>query len=255
MTWSASQYSRFEAERTRPVRDLVAAIPNTEAEVRNAIDLGCGPGNSTEVLHARYTGAHVHGLDNDQSMIEAARKRLPHIGFALSDIGQWRATEPVDVILANASLQWLPAHDKLYAHLLQQLRSGGSLAIQTPDNLQEPAHVLAREVAASGPWASRIGDVRHPPRHDAAWYYALLQPLSSHVDVWRTTYMHPLQGHQAVVEWFKGSALRPFLAQLDEAEQAQYLARYLEGVSKAYPILADGTVLLPFPRLFLVATR
>lgn len=255
MTWSASQYSRFEAERTRPVRDLVAAIPLADTEVRNSIDLGCGPGNSTEVLQERYSSAHIEGLDNDHSMIEAARKRLPGIGFALADIGQWKAEQAVDVILANASLQWLPEHQRLYPHLVQQLRDGGCLAVQTPDNLQEPAHLLAREVAASGPWAHRIGDVRHPERHDAAWYYALVRPVSRHVDVWRTTYMHPLQDHQAVVEWFKGSALRPFLAQLDEAEQAQYLQRYLEGVRKAYPALDDGTVLLPFPRLFLVAVR
>lgn len=253
MTWSAAQYSRFEAERTRPVRDLVAAIP--DILVNNAIDLGCGPGNSTEVLHARFPHAQIEGLDNDQDMIEAARKRMPEITFALEDIDQWRARTPVDVILANASLQWLPDHAKLYPQLLQQLRPGGCLAVQTPDNLQEPAHVLAREVAAKGPWASRISQVRHPDRHDVSWYYALLQPIASHVDIWRTTYMHPLQDHQAVVEWFKGSALRPYLNQLDDAQKAQFLAQYLEAISKAYPALADGTVLLPFPRLFLVATR
>jgi len=253
MTWSATQYSRFEAERTRPVRDLVAAIPKDD--VHTAVDLGSGPGNSTEVLIARYPEADVTGLDNDHDMVRAARERLPQTAFDLADIGQWQAPAPVDVILANASLQWLPDHATLYPHLVQQLAPGGVLAIQTPDNLQEPAHALAREVAASGPWASRIGNVRHPQRHDASWYYALLQPVCSQVEVWRTTYMHPLQGHQAVVEWFKGSALRPYLAQLDEAERADYLKAYLAAISKAYPILDNGTVLLPFPRLFIVATR
>ena len=114
---------------------------------------------------------------------------------------------------------------------------------------------LAREVAAQGPWASRIGEVRHPDRHSIDWYYALLQPLCSRVDAWRTTYMHPLANHEAVVEWFKGSALRPFLAQLDAQEQAQYLANYLAAIRQAYPALPSGTVLLPFPRIFIVATR
>lgn len=253
MTWSASQYRRFEAERTRPVRDLVAAIP-LEA-VRTAVDLGCGPGNSTEVLIQRFPEATVLGVDNDEDMLRAARERLPATAFELADIGQWRASPVVDVILANASLQWIPDHATLYPHLVAQLTDGGCLAIQTPDNLQEPAHRLARDVATQGPWASRIGEVRHLPRHDIAWYYALLKPLASHVDVWRTTYMHPLQDHQAVVEWFKGSALRPYLATLNEDERVQYLAQYHEAVSAAYPALPDGTVLLPFPRLFIVATR
>ena len=253
MTWSATQYSRFEAERTRPVRDLVAAIPNDS--VRTAVDLGCGPGNSTEVLAARYVSAQIQGLDNDEDMIRAARERMQGTHFALADIGTWSAEKPVDVILANASLQWLPDHARLYPHLVQQLTEGGTLAVQTPDNMQEPAHRLAREVAASPAFAQKIGDVRHPDRHEASWYYELLKPVSSHVDVWRTIYMHPLQGHQAVVEWFKGSALRPYLAKLDEGAKAEFLKAYLAEISKAYPILADGTVLLPFPRLFIVATR
>ena len=255
MTWSASQYSRFEAERTRPVRDLVAAIPNALDEVRTAIDLGCGPGNSTEVLIARYPKAQVTGLDNDADMVNAARQRLPTTPFALTDIANWHAEEPVDVILANASLQWLPDHEKLYPRLVEQLAQGGSLAVQTPDNLQEPAHVLAREVASTGPWATRMKAAQHQLRHDARWYYALLQPLCRHVDVWRTTYMHPLQGHEAVVEWFKSAALRPYLAQLNETEHSQYLSSYLAAIRSAYPMQADGTVLLPFPRLFIVATR
>lgn len=253
MTWSASQYSRFEAERTRPVRDLVAAIPN--AGIQTGIDLGCGPGNSTEVLQQRYPDAQVTGLDNDEDMLAAARKRSPGTTFQWADIGSWSAPSPVDVILANASLQWLPDHATLYPRLLAQLAPGGSLAIQTPDNLQEPAHVLAREVAASAQFSSRIGTIRHPPRHDIQWYYALLKPLSGHVDTWRTTYMHPLTGHQAVVEWFKGSALRPYLSQLDDAGKEEYLHRYLQEIGKAYPVMDDGTVLLPFPRLFIVATR
>lgn len=254
MTWSAAQYSTFEIERTRPVRDLVAALPHRS--VRTAIDLGCGPGNSTQVLFERYRTAQITGLDSSEDMLEAARQRLPGLTFEQGDIGRWSAPEGVDVILANASLQWLPNHAVLYPHLVRQLSEGGSLAIQTPDNLNEPAHQQAREIASKGPWAAKIGAIKHPPRHTAAFYYDVLSPHCRQVDVWRTTYYHPLMGGaQAVVEWFKGSALRPYLAALNTTEQADFLQYYLQAMQQAYPPAADGRVLLPFPRLFIVATR
>jgi trans-aconitate 2-methyltransferase len=253
MTWSAKQYSAFEQERTRPVRDLVAAIPSLE--VRNAIDIGCGPGNSTEVLAERYPEATVSGIDSSPEMIDAARARLPAICFELADIAQWNPAERFDVILANASLQWLPDHASLYPRLLRLLQAGGSLAVQTPDNLEEPAHRLAREVASTGPWRDLLAGVSHPPRHDAGFYYDLLRPLCRAVDVWRTTYFHALAGGpSAVVEWFKGSALRPYLGPLGEQDKADFLERYLRAISRAYPAQASGTVLLPFPRLFVVAS-
>ncbi len=254
MTWSASQYSSFERERTRPVRDLVAAI--TTQAVQTAVDLGCGPGNSTEVLAQRYSGAAVTGMDSSQDMVEAARKRLPDIDFQLADIGAWNPEKQFDVILANASLQWLPGHATLYPHLISKLTPGGSLAVQTPDNLAEPAHTLARDTAANGPWAGKIGAFQLPARHSATFYYELLQPHCSALDIWRTTYFHPLAGGpSAVVEWFKGSALRPYLERLDDAEKPAFLDAYLAAITQAYPTLPDGTVLLPFPRLFVVARR
>ncbi|MGQ7860888.1 trans-aconitate 2-methyltransferase [Pseudomonas yamanorum] len=253
MTWSAKQYSMFEQQRTRPVRDLVAAIP--DGDVRSAVDLGCGPGNSTEVLAERFAQAVVTGMDSSDDMLVDARKRLPALNFELADIGAWNPAQTFDVILANASLQWLPDHATLYPHLVSQLTPGGTLAVQTPDNLDEPAHKLAREVAADGPWATKIGAVKHNARHTASYYFELLSKHCSTVDVWRTTYHHPLAGSAAVVEWFKGSALRPFLAPLSESEKSAFLDEYLARITKAYPALADGTVLLPFPRLFIIATR
>ena len=253
MTWFANQYTMFEQQRTRPVRDLVAAIPNTD--VGTAVDLGCGPGNSTEVLAERFPQAHVTGMDSSDDMLVDARKRLPRLNFELADIGAWHSAQRLDVILANASLQWLPDHATLYPHLVHQLNPGGTLAVQTPDNLDEPAHRLAREVAADGPWAAKIGAVKHNERHTASYYYELLSKHCSTVDVWRTTYQHPLADHAAVVEWFKASALRPFLAPLTDDEKAAFLQQYQARITQAYPALADGTVLLPFPRLFIIATR
>ncbi|PRY06278.1 trans-aconitate 2-methyltransferase [Paraburkholderia sp. BL25I1N1] len=252
--WHAKQYVMFENERTRPVRDLLAAVPT--ANVKTAVDIGCGPGNSTETLAARVPGAAVSGMDSSPDMIAAARQRLPQFRFDVSDIATWAAPGPYDLILANAVLQWVPDHERLFPSLVGKLSPGGSLAVQMPDNLDEPAHRLLREIAADGPWAHKLKGVERTMRYGAQWYYALLEPLCARVDVWRTVYHHPLAGGaDAVVEWFKGSALRPFLAELDDAEQAAFLGRYREAIAAAYPALADGTVLLPFPRLFIVATR
>ena len=256
MTWSAKQYVAFEDERTRPARDLLAAIP--AGDVRSAVDIGCGPGNSTELLVERFAGAAVRGLDSSSDMIEAARKRLPQVKFDLSDIDTWSESGPFDVIFANAVLQWVPDHATLLPSLVSKLAPGGSLAIQMPDNLQQPSHRLMREVAADGPWASKLAKVagQRTEMADAGIYYSMLKACCARVDVWRTTYHHPLAGGAAgVVEWFKGSGLRPFLEPLDEAQRVQYLKQYQTAIEQAYPALADGSVLLPFPRLFIVATR
>jgi trans-aconitate 2-methyltransferase len=256
MSWSAQQYVAFENERTRPVRDLLAAVP--ARDVRRAIDIGCGPGNSTEALLARFPHATVSGIDSSSDMLAAARKRLPGVRFEQTDIDGWRDEGPFDVILANAVLQWLPDHARVFPALVRRLAPGGNLAAQMPDNLDEPAHRLMRDVAANGPWAARLAGVagKRAARLGAQWYHELLRPLCSSVDIWRTTYHHRLEGGaNGVVEWFKGSGLRPFLDPLEDAERDAYIDRYTRAVAQAYPPLADGSVLLPFPRLFIVATK
>jgi trans-aconitate 2-methyltransferase len=256
MSWSAAQYVTFEDERTRPVRDLLSALPAIEA--RSAIDLGCGPGNSTEVLAARFPNAVVSGIDNSPDMIAAARRRLPQIQFAVRGIEEWEDRGPFDVILANAVLQWVPDHATLLPSLISRLAGGGGVAIQMPDNLDVPAHRLMRETAADGPWSQALAAAAaaRTPIGDANEYYELLRHRCSKVDVWRTTYYHPLAGGAAaIVEWFKGSGLRPFLQPLDSDTRAAYLERYTAAVARAYPALPDGSVLLPFPRLFIVAIR
>jgi trans-aconitate 2-methyltransferase len=255
MTWYAAQYLKFEHERTRPVRDLVARIPL--AQVETAADIGCGPGNSTEVLRERYPSARVIGLDCSPDMIQAARKRLPHTTFEVADIREWRPKEPLDVILANAVFQWIPDHETLFPTLIAKLKAGGALAAQMPDNLDEPSHRLMSELASDGPWAAKLKDGAgaRTERHLADWYFRLARPHAPHVDIWRTTYFHPLAGARAIVEWLKGTGLRPFLDPLEESEREAFLALYEGRISKAYPAEPDGTVLLPFPRLFVVAAR
>ena len=256
MSWSAAQYVKFQEERTRPVRDLVQRIPLQH--VSTAADLGCGPGNSTEVLRERYPGALVLGVDSSADMIEAARERIPDIDFEIADLRDWRADGPLDVILANAVLQWLPDHEALLPALVARLKPGGALAVQTPHNLDEPTHRLMREIASAGPWAAKLADAHaaRAERHSAEWYFRLLRAHARHVDVWRTTYYHALAGGAgAIVEWVKGTGLRPFLDPLDEAEEAEFLVRYQAALGGAYPVEQDGAALLPFPRLFFVATR
>jgi len=256
MSWSANQYSKFEDERNRPIRDLLAQVPNER--VQRAADIGCGPGNSTQFLQEKFASAVIVGMDSSENMLDAARKRLPDVRFEVGDIATWSDAGPFDVILSNAALQWVPDHAALLPALLGKLATGGSLAVQMPDNLDEPAHRLMREIAADGPWASKLTNASRArdSRHSADWYYRVLREQGAEVNVWRTTYHHPLAGGAAaIVEWFKGSGLRPFLEPLDDDERVAYLARYEVALAKEYTIFSDGTALLPFPRLFFVATR
>lgn len=258
MSWSAKQYVTFEEERSRPARDLLAALPRTDAQ--RVIDLGCGPGNSTELLAARFPGAAISALDSSSDMLAAARARLPAVSFTQADIAHWCGQDSkahYDVILANAVLQWVPSHATLLPALLARLAPGGSLALQMPDNLDEPAHYLMREIAAEGPWSARLAQAAEAraTRHDAQWYYGVLHPACAKLTVWSTTYYHPMAGGASdIVEWFKGAGLRPYLDALDQAAQARFLERYQQALSLAYPALPDGSVLLPFPRLFIIAT-
>ncbi len=258
MTWSPDQYLKFERQRAQPALDLLARLPVRPGQL--GIDLGCGPGNSTEMMRARLPDAELAGLDNSPEMIAAAQERMPGTAFALADAAAWAAEEgeEYDVIFSNAALQWVPDHAALFPNLLRRLKPGGVLAVQMPDNLDEPAHALMRRVAAEGPWAGVLAKAagQRTPRQRAEWYYGLLAGQAADVEVWITIYHHPLaEGADGVVEWFRGSGLRPFLAPLDEGQRAGFLARYREEVARAYPALADGTVLLPFPRLFILATR
>ncbi|MBB5223940.1 trans-aconitate 2-methyltransferase [Amaricoccus macauensis] len=253
MDWSARQYTKFESERSRPCAELLARVPG---EVRRAVDLGCGPGNSTELILARWPEARVSALDSSPDMVAAARERLPGVEVVEADLVSWDDPGPFDLILANAVLQWVPEHERVFPALVERLAPGGSLAVQMPDNLDEPSHRLMREVAADPRWAGRIGDAAglRTPRRPAEWYAGLLHGLAG-VDLWRTTYFHPLAGAAGIVEWLKGTGLRPFLEPLGADERAGFLAAYEAAVAEAYPALPDGTVLLPFPRLFIVATR
>jgi trans-aconitate 2-methyltransferase len=190
-------------------------------------------------------------------MLAQARQRLPNNVFMPADLTTWTPQEPTDLLFGNAVFQWVPDHEAVLARLLQSLPEGGVLAVQMPDNTDEPALALMREVGSKGPWATTLAAANAArgelPRPGA--YYDLLRPLCANFDIWHTVYNHVMEGPEAIVEWFKGSALRPFLSALDGELQAGFLAAYTAEIARSYPARFDGRVLLRFPRLFIVATR
>ena len=256
--WNPQLYRQFEDERTRPAAELLARVP-LEAPSR-VVDLGCGPGNSTELLVRRFPGAQVLGIDTSESMLGSARARLPDTVFAWGDIATWAPAsdaEAPDLIYANAALQWVGDHQSLVPRLFAALAPGGVLAVQMPDNRAEPSHRHMRETAEMQPWAAPIGDVNalRSGILPLADYYDMLAPHAARVDVWHTVYQHPMASAQAIVEWVSGTGLKPFVDRLPPDLRPGYLAEYTRRIDAAYPARADGRRLLAFPRMFLVAQR
>ncbi|TDN56516.1 trans-aconitate 2-methyltransferase [Scandinavium goeteborgense] len=247
--WNPSLYLQFASERTRPAAELLARIAKPSA--KHIADLGCGPGNSTELLRGAWPDAVITGVDNSPAMLDKAQKALPDCQFVNADIGAWQPEQPLDVLYANASLQWVSGHPTLFPHLASLLAKDGVLAVQMPDNWQEPSHALMRQVAAE------LGHPAHGriPLESVQRYYDLLSGSGCEVDVWRTTYFHPMASHQAIVEWLSATGLRPFLQDLDSVSQKAFLSRYLQLLEQHYPRQQNDQILLAFPRLFIIARR
>ena len=253
-SWDSTQYLRFADERTRPCRDLInrISLPNPQ----RIIDLGCGPGNSTAALIERWPQAEIEGLDSSPEMIATAQKTHPAQRWTAGDIATWTAATPYDLVFSNAALQWVPDHSTVLPHLLQQVAPGGALALQVPFNLDAPAHRLMRELSESAAWQSHFP--RQPREwfvHEPAFYYDILNPWAKRLDLWKTEYLHLLENTRAIVEWYKGTGLRPFLDALSPTEQTRFLTDYETLLTAAYPLQADGRVLFPFLRFFLIAYR
>jgi trans-aconitate 2-methyltransferase len=254
-SWSPQQYLRFGAERMRPARDLLAQVPLSSPT--RIYDLGCGPGNSTALLAEAYPDAEIAGVDNSEAMLAEARRVLPSRTFLLADLVHWLPEETPDLLFSNAAFHWVPGHEAVMKRLAAELEPGGALAVQMPDNLEEPSHLLMLDAASSGPWSEKLASAvvaREVLRSPLA-YYELLKPLCARVDVWRTTYHHPLAGAAGIVDFLGSTALRPFLGLLDDTERARFLADYTARIAEAYPVGPDGKALLRFPRLFVVAVR
>lgn len=256
--WKADQYSRYLDERTQPAIDLLARI--TDCDPALAVDLGCGTGNSTSLLHKRWPKATIIGLDKSKNMLEEARKDHPSIKWEDGDIANWQPSTPPDVIFANASLQWLPDHKHLLPKLWNCLHSKGTLAIQMPRNFNAPSHQVLLQVVAEGSWREQLLPLLqygkdYSPVGTPEFYYQLLAPYTSYLAIWQTDYLTVMSGENPVVEWMKGTSLRPLLAVLNENERQQFLSEYSERLQSYYPKQKNGRTLFSFKRLFIVATK
>ena len=257
MTWDPQQYARYTDERSRPFFELTARID--VASPHRVVDLGCGPGPLTASLAERWPEATVIGVDDSVDMIRAAGEHsvAGRIEFVQASIADWQPAEPVDVVVANAALQWVPGHINLLGRFAGWLEDGGALAFQVPDNFTEPSHTLLRDLRVSPRWRAKVGagadrtvGVERPERYLAGLVAAGLAP-----DVWQTSYIHILYGDDPVLEWVKGTALRPVLSLLDANDCEKFVDEYAQLLREAYPAEPWGGTLFPFRRTFAVGHK
>jgi trans-aconitate 2-methyltransferase len=251
--WDPAQYSRFAAERDRPFFDLTSRIDAVAP--RHVVDIGCGQGHLTARLAERWPEAIVEGFDSSPEMIAEAAG-LPGVTFSVVDAGEWQPTADVDIIVSNAALQWVPGHQQLMAQWASALPSGGWVAVQVPGNFDSPSHALMRRLAADERWAALLrGVVRDTDAVGTPESYAsVLLGAGLDVDVWETTYVHLLHGDDPVLEWIRGTGLRPLLAALSPADASEYSRQLAAELRRAYPPGPHGT-LFPFRRVFAVGHK
>jgi trans-aconitate 2-methyltransferase len=251
MSWNPQQYLKFSAPRLRPAVDLIGRI---EASAPATIyDLGCGAGNVTALLAARWPQARLVGIDSSEAMLRQAARALPQVTWLAQDLGRWRADAPADLIFSNAALHWVAPHAQVLPALLDSLHPGGILAVQMPRNFAAPSHTAIAATVREGPWRARLEPLlQEPPVADPTVYYDMLAPLARHLDIWETEYLQVLSGADPVLEWTRGSWLPQFLEPLPEAQRPAFEADYAQRLLRAYPRRSDGSTLFPFRRLFLV---
>ena len=251
--WDPRKYLEFTDERSRPFVELLSRVNAVDPKV--VVDLGCGPGQLTATLADRWSQAHILGLDSSPEMItEAAQFAGSRVSFQVQDLREWQPEAPVDVIISNATLQWVPGHRELLPSLVSMLSADGWLAFQVPGNFDEPSHRLLRQLAADPRYAPMLTEIAWPASADTAAYLDDLAELGCSVDGWETTYLHVLSGPNPVFRWISGTGARPVLQALSDDHRAQFVAEYQELLNEAYPHRPYGTV-LPFRRIFIVAHR
>lgn len=257
--WDPHLYLRYGDERGRPFAELVARIDHQSP--RRIVDLGCGPGTTTAQLLDRWPDAHVLGIDSSHEMIQHASSLAleGRLDFQVGDLREWKPDEPVDVLLSCATFQWVPGHVELFPQFIDFLAPGGVFAFQVPANYDQPSHILLRELATSDRWGARLGHLVEPtPVLTPTQYLEALLATGAKADVWETTYLHVLRGPDAVLEWVRGSALRPFLTALEVAgangDTEEFLTAYAAVLRAAYPRDEAGRTIFPFRRIFAVAS-
>jgi len=252
--WNPKRYLRYSDERALPFRHLVAAVDHIDPGT--VVDLGCGPGGLTATLLEHWPAAHIVGIDTSEEMIGHARRReiAGRLTFELGDALTWRAPQPVNLILSNACFHWIDDHRGLFDHLLPQLSDGGVLAFQVPANHDEPSHNILRELCSSPRWHDPLDGLPRTGVRDMEWYLAELGGRGLQVNAWQTTDFHLLESEDPVLEWVRGTTLRPVLERLPEEEHEAFLGQYGGLLREAYPE-RDGKTLFPFERTFVVANK
>lgn len=264
MAWNPQQYLKFATERLRPGFDLLAQIKDLPEGA--LFDIGCGTGVHARAIAARWSERSVAGIDNSRAMLTEAVKAPSAARWLEADIAAWQPDRPAALIYSNAALQWLIGHETLFPRLLALLVPDGMLAVQMPRNFANPSQVLLRETAAEAPWAATLAPLFAPesaipsmlrpdPVREPDFYYDLLAPHAGSIDLWETEYVHQLEGENAVLEWMRGTTLRPILDALPSAPRAAFLDAYGAKLAAAFPRRAGGKTLLKFRRLFLMARR
>ncbi|MBU2712224.1 methyltransferase domain-containing protein [Zooshikella harenae] len=253
--WSPDSYLQFASERLKPIQDLIHRISCEQPEW--VVDLGCGPGNSTAELRNRWPHAEIIGIDQSPEMLNKAKQSSLQANWLKADISRWQASDPVDILFANAVLHWLPNHEVLFPQLIAQLSTSGILAVQMPANLDAPLYQVVHELVDSAYWHKRFRTfVKAVTLEQTAFYYNVLAPLCSYIDIWETCYYHLMENHLAILNWFRGTGLRPYLAALANREwQEEFEQQILQGYQQTYPKQKNGYILFPFRRLFIVARR
>ncbi len=251
--WNPKQYLKFGSERTQPSIDLASRI-NVD-NVKTILDLGCGPGNSTQVLRLRWPRAEITGLDSSSEMIEEAKRSYPEGTWRVGDASRLEGGKRYDILFSNAVLQWIPDHRSLVPHLFSLVKPGGAMGVQVPANSNSRLHRTLLSVSRDSRWRAFTAPCRrlfHYYRPE--YYHDLLQPLAARVDLWETTYYHVLATHQELVEWYKGSGMRPFLERLpDDGARVAFEKEVLEKCTPFYRLRQQGGILYPFRRLFFIA--
>lgn len=255
MSWNSEQYLKFKAERTQPAIDLANRI--TVRSPTDIIDIGCGPGNSTEILKKRYPNAAVVGADNSENMLEAAREKYPDIEFILCNASNDLNSigRKFDVVFSNACIQWIPDHPKLLREMMSLLKEGGELAVQIPMNYDEPIHKIIGKTASSEKWRDKFNEPRHFYTLTPEKYYDILSEISSDFEMWQTAYFHRMKSHSDIMEWYRSTGLRPYLEALSPADKEEFEKDIFTEVEKAYPKQANGEIIFRFPRLFFKAVK
>ena len=253
--WNPQLYLKFKNERTQPSIDLVYRININNPE--KIIDIGCGPGNSTQILCQRWPDSCVTGLDNSHAMIEKAKTDYPEQKWILSDTDNLDQKIKYDVVFSNAAIQWIPEHEKLIPSLFNITKKNGAMAIQLPKFRDMPIGKSIEQISAKSRWncyTSEADDLF--TYHDYSFYYELLAEHSVKIDMWETSYIHTLDSQEAILEWIRSTALKPYLDCLENNDMKhEFEEDVLDEIKKNYPLQKKGKVLFPFKRLFFVAYK